>query len=438
MLERSAKPKRISYAGGIGSGVNVDFTSKQTVQPVKIEKHMKIQNSISTKVLVLSCVALGAVAVTTVGQTLTHRYSFTSDASDSVGGAHGTLMNGTIVQDGQAVLDNPLGYDSSNPDGKYVDLPDGLLASYDSVTLEAWLTPYLGDMWTRIWDFGDGTAKYMFLSTGNNTQTGPESESVAPGRTSNFLRSRALMSDSIENHVVLTINGPNQLAKLYLNGELVDVNPNYTNTPAALGSTTNNWLGRSQWGGDDYLSGLLNEFRIYNGPLDALRVKANYLAGPDTIATPTVTNIQLLVRYPFYIGFPRPVELLAYADSLAEPVDISDSPAVTYSVEDPNILQISSAGVVTGLAEGTTRIIAQYGSLSATQTVQVLDQKAVLRHRYSFTTDASDSVGGQHGTLAGDAQIIGGQVVMDGSGCICGSTAVPFSAYEYPTQRRDI
>ncbi len=378
-------------------------------------KAMKTQYSAFSKILVLCLGALVALQLTALGQTLVHRYSFTTDASDSVGGQHGTLMGGAICVDGQAVLDNAWGYDSSNPDGKYIDLPDGLIASYNSVTFEAWLTPFLGDMWSRIWDFGNGTTRYTFLSTGNNNQTGPESESLIPGRASNFLRSKNLMSDSSENHVVLTIDGPGRLAKLYLNGELVDLNPNFTNTPAALGSTTNNWLGRSQWGGDDYLVCWFNEFRVYNGPIDALRVKANYAAGPDTIPTPTVTNLVLLVRYPFYVGFPRPVELLAYAQGLTDPADVSDSTAVTYSVEDPSVLQISSVGVVTGLAPGTTKIIAQYGSLSATQTVQVIDQPYVLRHRYSFTTDASDSVGGQHGMLMGFAQIVGGQVVMDGS-----------------------
>ena len=37
----------------------------------------------------------------------------------------------------------------------------------------------------------------------------------------------------------------------------------------------------------------------------------------------------------------------------------------------------------------------------------------VLQHRYSFTTDASDSVGHADGTLEGAATISGGQVHLD-------------------------
>jgi len=371
--------------------------------------------TISNRVLA-SCVAvLAGLQISALGQTLIHRYSFTSDASDSVGGAHGTPMNGVTFVDGQAVLDNPLGYDSSNPDGKYIDLPDGIMGTRESITFEIWLTPTIGDQWARIIDFGDNTGKYLFLATGNYT-IGPEAQGIAPGVSGNWLRSRNTLMDGLENHIVLTINGPNKLAKIYLNGELVEVKYDFTNTPALLGLTTNNYLGRSQWGGDDYLVGMINEFRIYDGALDQLRVKANYLAGPDAAPpTPNVTNIEFRINFPFYVGFSRPVGLYAYAEGLTDPVDISDSPAVTYTVEDPTVLQISSAGIATGLKAGTTKITATYGSLSVSQTVQVLDQSAVLRHRYSFTTDASDSVSGMHGYAFGNVQFVGGQVVLDGS-----------------------
>jgi len=47
--------------------------------------------------------------------------------------------------------------------------------------------------------------------------------------------------------------------------------------PVDPGTTTQNWLGRSQWPADAYLSGALDEFRIYNRVLSAGEVR--YLAG---------------------------------------------------------------------------------------------------------------------------------------------------------------
>ena len=51
---------------------------------------------------------------------LVNRYSFTSDAADSVGGAHGTLLGGATISGGAVVL---------NGSGAYVDLPNGLVSA---------------------------------------------------------------------------------------------------------------------------------------------------------------------------------------------------------------------------------------------------------------------------------------------------------------------
>jgi hypothetical protein len=47
--------------------------------------------------------------------------------------------------------------------------------------------------------------------------------------------------------------------------------------PKDLGTTTQNWLGRSQFTTDAYLAGELDEFRIYNRALSEAEVR--YLAG---------------------------------------------------------------------------------------------------------------------------------------------------------------
>ena len=47
---------------------------------------------------------------------------------------------------------------------------------------------------------------------------------------------------------------------------------------------------------------------------------------------------------------------------------------------------------------------------------------AALQHRYSFTKDASDSVGHADGTLEGAATISGGQVHLDGTRGLCQSS----------------
>ena len=46
-------------------------------------------------------------------------------------------------------------------------------------------------------------------------------------------------------------------------------------------NNVNNWLGRSNWTGDNYLNGDLNEFRIYEGAMNNAAVQSSYEAGPD-------------------------------------------------------------------------------------------------------------------------------------------------------------
>src|SRR5881628_3912518 len=60
---------------------------------------------------------------------LIHRYSFAGDATDSVGTAHGTLVGGATVSNGQVVLDGVDGY---------VDLPNDLFTNFTSITFETW------------------------------------------------------------------------------------------------------------------------------------------------------------------------------------------------------------------------------------------------------------------------------------------------------------
>ena len=58
---------------------------------------------------------------------LTHRYSFTSDASDSVGTANGTLMGNTTVAGGVATFPATV---ASGPGSDYIELPPGLISNY--------------------------------------------------------------------------------------------------------------------------------------------------------------------------------------------------------------------------------------------------------------------------------------------------------------------
>ena len=85
---------------------------------------------------------------------LTHRYSFTTNANDSVGSANGTLVNTATVSGGQLQLNNP-NFSGPSTAGGYLSLPPSILPSSGSVTIESWFTFTGSGFFTEDWTFSD-------------------------------------------------------------------------------------------------------------------------------------------------------------------------------------------------------------------------------------------------------------------------------------------
>ncbi|HOB31815.1 MAG TPA: lamin tail domain-containing protein, partial [Verrucomicrobiota bacterium] len=240
-------------------------------------------NLLSSLLLILLVASISEVQG---APTLLHRYSFDTDARDSAGTAHGTLMGGAVVSGGAVVLDGFSGF---------VDLPNEIVSSLSSVTFEVWLTDFGSGTWSRIFDFGFSTAGE------GNAGTGFSYLFVCPQNGGGVLRAAITPGSNAEEqvidwpgtrlpvgeltHVVWTIDSATQTGVLYVNGAPVGVNPFMTYTPQDLGFTDNNWIGRSQFSSDAYLSASITEFRIYDGALTAEEVAQSYLYGPDAPLT---------------------------------------------------------------------------------------------------------------------------------------------------------
>ena len=92
------------------------------------------------------------------------------------------------------------------------------------------------------------------------------------------------------HHVAVTLAG--NTGVLYVDGARVGSNT-ISITPLQLGSTTQNWIGRSQYSNppnsDPYLNGKVDDFRIYNGALSAAQIAA--LAAGYPVQPPAPTNV---------------------------------------------------------------------------------------------------------------------------------------------------
>jgi hypothetical protein len=217
---------------------------------------------------------------------LLHRYSFngaagTTAITDSVGGANGTLINGTGTAElngsGQLVLDG-------NTSGAYVSLPSGILPQLTNATFEIWVTDQNLQTWAELWTFGT-----------NNGSAGQNYLSLIPvdGGLSGQI--------GLDNHNGVTAGGPmplnqavcltavynysGQNASIYLNGR--KTGSGTVVTPINTIPDTDNYIGQSQYygGGDPYFTGIVDEFRIYSGVQSDLQIAIDTVTGPNTIIT---------------------------------------------------------------------------------------------------------------------------------------------------------
>ncbi len=204
------------------------------------------------------------------------QYSMEGNLQDGSGnGNHGTPMGEPSYADGPAGYGKVLNLDGTND---YVELPVGsLVSSLTSATFSTRVN--LVDpsrAWQRIFDFGTGTMTYMFLSP-NSGGTGVARFAITTsgGGGESIVSAPATLVGNW-HHLAVTIDGASRTIQLYVDGAVVAEGPTQP-LPADLGVTTQNWIGRSQYEGDAYFMGMLDEFRIYNRALSAGEVR--YLAG---------------------------------------------------------------------------------------------------------------------------------------------------------------
>jgi hypothetical protein len=165
---------------------------------------------------------------------------------------------------------------------EYVQLPGSVVSTLHDYTISAWVNPSANSTWSRVFDFGTGTNNYMFLTLNDGstlrfaiTTNGGGGEQQINGTSTLPLNTWSL--------VTVTLSGTT--GTLYVNGQVVGTNTNMTLTPASLGATTQNYIGKSQYN-DPYLSGQVDDFNIYSTALSAAQVAtlASGQAGAGDVA----------------------------------------------------------------------------------------------------------------------------------------------------------
>ncbi len=190
-------------------------------------------------------------------------YPLSADANESTGTYNGTLQ-GSARFTNDASRGSVLNLNGSSG---YVALP---LSVGNASTFAAWVKWNGGVSWQRIFDFGNDTTNYLFLTPAANTGVMRFAITTSgPGGEQQINAPYALPTNSWV-HVAVTLDGSNGI--LYLDGTPVATNNSLTIRPWQTTPHNNN-LGKSQFAADPLFNGRMASFRIFGRALTAAEIQ---------------------------------------------------------------------------------------------------------------------------------------------------------------------
>ncbi len=223
----------------------------------------------------LSAASDSIAAAATGEHTLIARYEFDGNLTDnSANSFDGASMN-EAAYSGSAVKS---GTESLTLSGdNYVLLPHEV-GNLSQLTIAMWVNMSdVSTAWQRIFDFGNSTDQYMFLT--------PTSGSTLRLVLKNGGAEQMLTYTRLTkgwHHVAVTLGADS--VKYYLDGKLKQATADITIRPSDFHPVLN-YIGRSQYAADPYLKAQLDDFRIYNYELSATEIQSVMNDLTDAIST---------------------------------------------------------------------------------------------------------------------------------------------------------
>ena len=277
--------------------------------------------------LVRSFAALSLLTCTQAD--LTHRWSFNAASGDALRGTvmtdsvsnavatvqgNGSTFNGTAL----TITGTTTGNRSRTFISGYVDLPNGIISNRTNLSVELWATPLSATNYGRIFDFG--RVNTAGLGGGEDGEIIDQGQGELPGFTNSsdgMMLSFSLGTDLAQQRLEGRLNGANvaifdsalpttagirhHYVTTFADGEGVHGSSGGRITWYRDGTLigfvdvafhlsdledVNNWLGRSQFTGDDNANASFDELRLYDHVMDEEEIAANLAAGPDGAAAP--------------------------------------------------------------------------------------------------------------------------------------------------------
>jgi len=261
------------------SGLEVAYSSSDASVATVVNNKVRIAGVGSCTIYANQSGSVSYAAAQKASQTLTvatapltgqHRYWTFDKTSGSIdtcawSGAQASLMTADSTTWVSGKFNNAVHFNGTS--SSYATLPDGILSAVNDFTISAWVKLDALDTWARIFDFGTGTTNYMFLAP--KSSNGCLRYEITKGSGAQQINSTAAIPAGTWKHIAITLK--DTVGIMYVDGVEVGRNNSMKITPSALGATTKNYLGKSQWN-DPYLKGAIDEFKIFNQALTPAQI----------------------------------------------------------------------------------------------------------------------------------------------------------------------
>ncbi|SEA44105.1 arabinan endo-1,5-alpha-L-arabinosidase [Paenibacillus sp. ov031] len=154
-----------------------------------------------------------------------------------------------------------------NGTDSYIQLP-GIITDTNDFTFSAWVNWSGGGAWQRIFDFGNGLTRHMFLTPAQHN--GAMQFTIHDqGRDQSLIAAEPLPSNQWV-HVAVTLQ--ENTGTLYVNGKAVASSTEITFNPKDL-QVTEAYLGKSRYTADPFYKGSMDNVKVYDKALTSTEIQ---------------------------------------------------------------------------------------------------------------------------------------------------------------------
>ncbi|WP_240702218.1 LamG-like jellyroll fold domain-containing protein [Trinickia terrae] len=197
-------------------------------------------------------------------------YTFNDGSGTTASDASGNSYAGTLAGGATWVTGHSGTAVSLDGSSGYVSVPAGVLAGVSDFTIAVWVYLNAQGWSARLFDFGFNTNRRMMFTPRWGNDNARFGIALNGDVGMQFIQGSSALPTGQWVHVAVTLSGTT--GTYYLNGSVAGTNTSLWLPPCQLGSTPNNYIGRSQSSSDPYLNGIVDEFRIYKGALTAAQI----------------------------------------------------------------------------------------------------------------------------------------------------------------------